>query len=322
MCVAGWQPARGQDLDTYPDWQTYALAESLIWTRDNQAARQPLVVTSPDQVPLLWADELSFPFSGGVRTFVGRRIPEEGGWEIGYFGVYGQSASAFVAGDSPDTYVQMPEPLGGIYSFEGEAATVVFTSVVNSAELNIFRTHTDWRDPTGIWLTVDWLFGFRYVGVEDESQVIVEGCTPLSPDFSDRAIYGVKARNNMFGPQVGHRSRWTWRSWAVEGWAKAGLLGNCVEQIQDPTVTAIFPERVGGASDAQVGFIGDLNLSVVYRLTDVWGVRLGYNTVWITGLALAADQYDFSLNERAGGGLDSTGTMFLHGANIGLEARW
>ena len=30
----------------------------------------------------------------------------------------------------------------------------------------------------------------------------------------------------------------------------------------------------------------------------------------------------FSLNEGAGGRLDSNGAMFLHGANVGLEARW
>jgi len=313
--------AAAQDFSFYPDWQTYSLMEALIWTRDNEASHQPLVVTSPDQVPLLWADDLAFPFSGGVRTFVGRRAPEIGGWELGYFGVYGQSASAFVAGDPPATYIQMPEPLGSIYSVEGESATVTYTSVVNSVEANVFRTRTDWRDHTGSWLTVNWLAGFRYVGVEDESQLVVDGCVPLLTP-SERAVYGVRARNNMFGAQVGNRSRWTWRNWAVEGWAKAGLLGNCVEQIQDPTVTEIFPERVGGANGSSLGFIGDLNLTVVYRLTDVWGVRLGYNTVWITGLALAADQYDFSFDEGAGGRLDTSGAMFLHGANVGLEARW
>lgn len=311
-----------QDFSFYPDWQTYSLTEALLWTRDNQAAHEPLVVATPDQVPLLWADDLAFPFSGGVRTFVGRRAPEVGGWELGYFGVYGRSASAFVAGDPPATYVQMPEPLGGIYSFEGESATVTSSWVVNSAEANVFRTRTDWRDHSGSWLTVDWLAGFRYVGVEDQSQLVVAGCSPLTPDFPEQATYGVKARNNMFGAQVGNRTRWTWRSWAVEGWAKAGLLGNAVEQIQDPLVTEIFPERVAGASACVPGFIGDLNLTVVYRLSDVWGVRFGYNAVWITGIAVAADQYDFSLDEGAGGRLDSNGAVFLHGANVGLEARW
>lgn len=191
--------AGGQDFDFYPGWQTYSLAEALIWTRDNQAGHQPLVATTTDQVPLLWADDLAFPFSGGVRAFVGRRLSEVGGWELGYFGVYGQSASDSVAGDPPTTYLQMPEPLGGIYSFEGEAATVTYTTVVNSAEANVFRTRTDWRDHTGSWLTVDWLAGFRYVGVEDQSQLVVAGCTPISPEFSEQAAYGVKTRNNMFG---------------------------------------------------------------------------------------------------------------------------
>lgn len=128
----------------------------------------------------------------------------------------------------------------------------------------------------------------------------------------------------MFGGQVGSRARMTWNKWAIEGWAKAGLLGNAQKETQAPLVTssgAPVP-RLSSATGSEVGFVGDINLSLVYRLTDVWGIRLGYNTVWISGLALAPDQYDFTLDERAGGRLNPFGGIFLHGANLGLEARW
>ena len=69
-----------------------------------------------------------------------------------------------------------------------------------------------------------------------------------------------------------------------------------------------------------VGFVGDLNVSAVYRLNDVWGIRAGYSTVWITGLALAPDQFDFTDTDFAG--IAGGGGMFLSGANLGLEARW
>jgi hypothetical protein len=68
--------------------------------------------------------------------------------------------------------------------------------------------------------------------------------------------------------------------------------------------------------------VADINLSVVYRLTSVWGLRVGYNLMWIEGLALAPNQWDFSTADGAGSGLDSAGGIFLNGANLGLEARW
>jgi hypothetical protein len=49
---------------------------------------------------------------------------------------------------------------------------------------------------------------------------------------------------------------------------------------------------------------------------------VGYNLFWLTGVALAADQWDFSANQAGGTALQGTGSVFLNGANLGLEARW
>ena len=45
--------------------------------------------------------------------------------------------------------------------------------------------------------------------------------------------------------------------------------------------------------------------------------------MWIEGLALAPDQLDFNFATSPGGNqLQNGGAMFLHGVNVGLEARW
>jgi len=152
-----------------PEWTTYALSEALIWGRDNQAVNRTLVETTAGD-PLLTAQDLQFPFGGGVRAFYGRRAPDDAGWEIGYFGLYGQSASRAVA-FTPPTFLQMTDPLGGILTQDGEDAFVKYNSLINSAEANLFRTATGWRDWSGGWLTVDWLVGFRYIGVEEQASV-------------------------------------------------------------------------------------------------------------------------------------------------------
>ncbi len=304
-----------------PMWTSYALTDALFWGRDNQATNQPLIVSTGDGATLLSAKDLQFPWSEGVRAFYGQRDPNNGGWEIGYFGVYGQSASQFISATPPD-FIQMPQPIGSELTADGETATLKYNSVVNSAEANLFLTSTEWRNHSGAWLTLDWLAGFRYVGVEEQAAIDLNCCVV---DDTVRAVpYDVRTRNNMFGGQIGSRARLTWQRWALEGWAKAGLLGNSQKQIQDPLIDYLdYQQRPGlSSTGSEVGFIGDLNVSLVYRLTDVWGLRIGYNTVWITGLALAPNQFDFSNTDLSGTRLASSGGMFLNGANLGLEARW
>jgi hypothetical protein len=68
--------------------------------------------------------------------------------------------------------------------------------------------------------------------------------------------------------------------------------------------------------------IGDLNFTLVRHLGDVWAVRAGYNLLWLTNAAVAANQWDFSDTAASGTGLVDSSTVFLHGASVGLEARW
>jgi long-subunit fatty acid transport protein len=68
--------------------------------------------------------------------------------------------------------------------------------------------------------------------------------------------------------------------------------------------------------------MADLNLSVAYRLTDVFALRAGYNAIWIGGVALAPNQWDFGASTDAGKNLDPTGSIFLNGLSVGLDAAW
>jgi hypothetical protein len=67
-----------------------------------------------------------------------------------------------------------------------------------------------------------------------------------------------------------------------------------------------------------------MNWTAIYRFNDVWGFRVGYNMISLTGLALAPDQWDFSPSQSAsaGTGVLGTGSLFLCGGSLGLEARW
>lgn len=144
-------------------------------------------------------------------------------------------------------------------------------------------------------------------------------CCPTN----ETASYNVRSSTNYFGAQIGMQGRREWNRWAVEGWWKTALCGVTASQSSEPIVGSLYGSRdAQSASDGGVGFIGNLNASLVYRLTNVWGLRCGYNMLWLTNAALAPSQWDFSDNAASGTGINDNGTVFLHGANLGLEARW
>ena len=87
-----------------------------------------------------------------------------------------------------------------------------------------------------------------------------------------------------------------------------------------PKAASRPPRPQASARDVGVGFIGDMNYSIVRRLNRKWSLRAGYNLIWISGVALAPNQFDFSNTNTIT--LAGASNVFLHGANLGLEAQW
>lgn len=320
LSATGAQTCAAESAFSSATWRSYAITEALLIGRDGQSGR-PLIVDGPTGATLLAGQDMPFPFAGGIRTFLGSRAPDDRGWELGYFGIYDQVAEAGMR-LSGANFLQVPDPLGSDLTSEAQEATATWRSTINSAEFNLFRTRSAWTDRHEAWRTIDWLVGFRYVGVEESARLLVNSCSgdgPLVP-------YGVRTSSNMFGAQVGGRGRLDWQRWAVEGWAKAGLFGVARTEMQDPLVDWLgepVPGRgtASSRSDGGAGFVGDVNLTVVRRINDVWGLRLGYNTLWIAGTALAPNQFSFAADGPVRSVADGGG-IFLHGVNCGLEARW
>ena len=318
------------------DDRHYAVAEAMFLQRNNAAAPENVVVNSTTpRVPVLTAADPAYAVGTGARILYGDYGREGIGWEVGYLGVYGMNADATVT--NPAATLQAAGDLGfatpsGLY--DGETANIALTSTLNSAEANLvlhrygggrdLASPYPWQRSHGyVGGHVDWLAGFRWAGL-DETAVL--GITPSG--FPAANTYSVQATSNLFAAQAGVRGRVAWDRWAFEGFAKVGLAGTSLHQSQtffnqlapgDPFRG--LPPRSGDRTG--MGMIADMNLSAIYRITETWGLRVGYNLLWLTGVALAADQWDFA-GDPAGAGtaVHGTGSVFLNGANAGFEARW
>lgn len=314
------------------DPRRYAVFDVLGLQRDYHVADGPLVVENVTPTfTALETNRLQSTVGPGVRLLVGDYGADGVGWEAGYLGVWSMFAVSRV--ESPGALLQAPGDLGFASPALRDATNGSFTGVTSlqSADVNaVFHTFDGGRDPLSprpsqrvAWYDgghIDLLAGFRWAGLEDSAVV---GLTPAGAPAAN--TYSTRDTTNLFAGQVGIRGRMEFQEWAIESWIKCGLAGTAISQTQafGDLAAPLDPYRpTGSAFRAGMGLIADANLSAVWRIDDVWGVRLGYNLVWLTGVALAPEQFDWSASTSPSRTIDNAGSMLLSGANAGLEARW
>ncbi len=319
-----------------PDWRQYGIVDFMFLQRDNATSGAVITeeIVAGQQVPVFTTRSMQAATAPGVRLFYGELGPDCMGWEVGYLGVYGMFGA--VDRSSLTDSLVIPGDLGGNTPGWTSADEVrpTYASSLNTVEANIFtyRCCPECSSDTLLWSHLgnkpvchcsNWLFGFRWAGLEEQADLNVLCCRVTNDVFTS---YSVRTSSQMLGPQVGFRGRRQWKNWAVEGWAKAMLAGTLLSSNADPISSSLAPTTIirpaRRLNDTGVGFLGDLNYTVTRRLNDTWWLRLGYNMIWLSGVALAPDQWDFTNTATSGTTLVGGGGLFLHGVNLGLESRW
>jgi hypothetical protein len=296
----------------------YGVVEALILERNVSGSSFPLALDATSGLPLVTTDDLDFPYSGGLRAYIGHRFCGPWAWELGYFGLFGANASADFSGD-----FTLPGDLGpGSNVFFGtDRLRFDYTSDVHSGELN-FVCCSCFCCPSGCHekcTSIEYLYGLRYLRADETLDVFGERD---EVGGTETGSYSTQATNDLYGGQFGMRLRHCRGSWSVEGTGKAGLYFNDARQSQTIIDFPDFVLRQTTASADHLAFFGELNATLIRQISDHWFVRGGYNLMWIDGVALAPDQLDFSLTSTSGSDIDTGNTMFLHGINVGIEARW
>ena len=101
-------------------------------------------------------------------------------------------------------------------------------------------------------------------------------------------------------------------------------LCQSAEQLNDPVLdlTGALVRTGRSANTTRASFVGDLNLTLVRQISDVWGFRGGYNLVFVEGVALAPNQLDFTNTPASATQISSGSSLFVHGFSFGVEGRW
>lgn len=314
----------------------YGYVEALFLMRHPQVHNQPIVVDPNTNTTYLSTSNLNYNYNPGLRATFGTRICGNRALEFTYFGLFNGTASATAIKPDPAAFLTFPDNLVGNVFVDIDRPQVNYSSWLNSFEANLpcccgccdaagcgecGECGQNCSSGMGNCQSMSWFGGFRYLNYGEQlniaSQRTVGGAL-------ETGSYNVRTANHLYGMQVGARTRRTWGRFGYEAGGKTGLFVNDSQQIQSATDFPNFPLRPTVSNrSAAAAFLGEANLTGLYRLNNVWNVRAGYNVIWIQGLALAPNQLNFNFADaQAGSQLNNSSGLLLHGFNVGLEARW
>jgi len=320
-------------LDCCPSWRNYFLFDFLFLQRDNGTNDAPLVFAN-SQGPLAGDTLLAtrspqFATAPGIRTFLGRYGPDNLGWEVGYLGLYGMYGDAEAGGVN---LLEIPGDLGQAVPGWSRAdyTRATYASTFNMFQANVFRydccreqdrcSRYPWERVASCHC-IDWMAGFVWAGLEEDAALDVICCEGDPP-----TSYRNTTSSQMMGGLVGVRGRREWERWAVEGWVKTAVCGTHLSGSTGPITSTLAPgvefRPARTNSTTGMGFIGDINMTAIYKFNRTWGLRMGYNLIWLSGVALAGNQFDFTDTLDSGRTLYGRGSVFFQGGSLGLEARW
>lgn len=271
---------------------------------------------------VLSTSDLEPEFDAGTRITIGRRIFGCYRLEGTYWGSYQWGDSAAVR-ENPAGAANLSTLLSGGF---GNAAVAgldsnSFVSIesntkMNNAEINLLY----WIDMPPGPFDVSLLCGGRYLDVRDQFNLNAINA------IQENAVQ-VNTENRIGFLQIGLAGDWliTPRMWT--NFTMKGGIGN-----NDAALTSQYAVTTGGttaintftADQNRTAWLGDLSLVANLQMTPWLVARIGYQALFLSGLAVASDNIETNNAILANGPIqlnDGSNGVF-HGPVIGLMGNW
>jgi hypothetical protein len=249
-----------------------------------------------------FTDVFDFGFEGGPDVTITRWLANGNGIEVRYFGALEWDAEANWTSDSGWAVPTTPPRTGtGIATINAD-----YISRLNSTEVNYRQAPND---------RVALLAGFRWVEIHEELNV--------DADFgANMTDLGWNVDNHLYGAQTGAEVMLLDRGGPMQltSHFKGGIFGNDADN-SFALNQAVGPDVAFTTDKGDVTFMGDIAFLGRYRLNDNVSLNSGYQLLWFDGVALASEQI-FATNVITGGGIDTDGFVFYHGALVSMDIVW
>ncbi len=208
-----------------------------------------------------------------------------------------------------------------------------YSSHFNSFEWNYNVTQRMRKDqmeltPSGTWVrkaspgwTQSYLAGLRYFELQEDFDWLASDIVSIGAGVSGEM--NVRTSNNLFGVQFGHGLTYETDRWNVSLFSKHGMYVNDARSTHDLT----FANSPNGTADnfSNEGHENSLNYLLQagvtgrYHIRPNISLRVGYELMYLTGLALAPNEISFDGTQALAG---TTGDVFYRGFTFGSEFFW
>ncbi|WP_146119200.1 BBP7 family outer membrane beta-barrel protein [Blastopirellula marina] len=275
---------------------------------------------------VLDSNQLGFGTEGGARFTMNFLCFAGSTLEVSYMGISNWASAASVTG-AGNLYSPLSgfgsDPFGGYAeSDQANFAGLDMSNRFDTIELNLKRGWTG----AGCWFQGSYWGGFRYFRLSEDSNYVTSGA-------SGSMNYACDTDNDMYGVQIGGdlTSRLTTRL-SLTGFIECGLYGN--RGVQSSTILisdgASSSTVFETASANRASFLTEAGFHGNFRLTPHLAFKAGYQIVYVNGVALAIDNYNFqtgvaTLPAALAGRpayVDDNGSALYHGATVGAELTW
>ena len=266
----GAQPLPASALPDY--WFASADVQFL---KINRPSQQTVAIDQNTLGAVLTTDDLRIEeVEPGIRAAIGRQFNNVFTGEAVYFGLNHWSDKQYSRGAVNN--LRLPGDVGlALNDFFGADQMSEYYSVrLNNAEFN------GWYNFNERFFAV--MAGFRYVQLVEKFTI-----NAIDSD-GDSSDYQVRARNNLFGGQIGAQLSGKLGDLELAVVGKAGVYDNEAENTQTLfDNNNQFQIRNSMTSASKLAFVGDLAINGRVRITDSLFLEGGYFLMWISDVARA-----------------------------------
>jgi hypothetical protein len=297
--------------------------------RDAKDATDMAALNSPSNIVLSTRD-LDYPFKGGPRLLIGRTLNPWNQVEFSYFALEHWGDAVAIRDDTANALGTLGNLASPFSNFGDPAVSGLdyngFVSIAAKSTLD--NGEFNWRHildmPPGR-LSTSLLVGMRYMSIREQFEYDSESAEP-APLGAENSLH-IGTANKLFGVQLGalfefySEGRW-WVNFEMKGAIcqnDAKLRTDYTNVDQGATTEFFGYRREHGTS-----WVGDIALTVVYRFGPRFNARFGYQAIWVTGLALADENFqrDVEILKYGPAQINHTGTVVYHGPFAGIELAW
>ena len=285
------------------------LGLSAIGYRRNYGEDRLLSNNFTEQGDTLFSSDAEHGQIGGFEAYLIARSSSGVGWEFRYFGLAPSDNTATLGNDPTtvlvglnDIAIAPGEPTVSDIFAEGNFHSLTRDSSVYNFEFNFLRNHPNLGWFNGMLCNTESIIGLRYIDF-DESLTYTSGSDSGAGPRS--ASFDSSVENSLFGLQTGGRTEFNiFRRFSGSFGLKLGafytraranrrIFGEFADgSAFNPSIQNGSTSAGGydfGSSESDVSFLAELDLGLIYQLSQSSRLRLGYRRMGISGLAFASN---------------------------------